>query len=199
MDRIFQGGAGNIMQRIELLDIVQGYFRETPVFEEMHRVWRSQIGGYIWVGQPADFRLFGNMRRAAEFKSAVTNRPAGISHALDAIPPTGPVSEVQYRSFVRQFTEEVGKNPYRSAARLLAMKRPDVFFAISSKNNRLLAGDFAISNIGGMNFDRYWNEIATVIWTSEWWRRPEPINEAERRIVPYRAAFMDVMYYEPGG
>lgn len=199
MDRILEHGHGSIMQRIELLDIVKEHFEEFPIFEEMPPAWKKQIGGFVWKRQPADFRLFGNMQRATNFKAVISNHPAGISHALDTIPSEGLVTKLQYQSFVQQFRAAVGENPYRSATRLLAMKRPDLFFAISKGNMGFLAADFNIGNIRAMNFDRYWSEITAAIWGADWWLNPDPINVTERRIVPYRAAFMDVMYYEHAG
>ncbi len=198
MDRIFQGGDGTVIDRLTLLDIVSDYFRVYHHLANMPSLERKRVGGYISAGQEVDFRLFGNMQNATTFTSLMNKNPTYISNALDAIPAEGPVAESAYQTFVEGFENATdGGNKYRSATRLLAMKRPDVFFAISEGNNQLLAADFGIANVGGMNFTRYWNEVANVIWNAEWFLFPEPINETERRIVPYRAAFMDVMYYNP--
>lgn len=198
MDRIFRAGNGRITERINLLDIVAGNFERYPEFAQMPPLQRKQVGGYISAGQPVDFRLFGNMQNGTTFTSLINNDPAGISEALDSIPPDGEVSEAQFRLFVERFEAAVGGgNKYRSGSRLLAMKRPDIFFALSRGNNTRLAEDFGIRRIDNMNFDRYWTEIILTIQQAEWYRHPAPINRTEWSISAYRAAFMDAMYYQP--
>lgn len=186
----------DIEERIRLLEIAQEHFEKQPVFSAMPALHRKQIGGYISVGQEVNFRLFGNMNNATAFKTIVNNSPTGISRALDQIPIIGIVTKDQYNAFVKLFKEAVdGGNKYRSATRLLAMKRPDVFFGLTRANNLRLAEDFNIEGITSMNLERYWDEIVVPISESDWKIHPKPKNEMERKIAKYSAAFMDAMYY----
>ncbi|MGN6400478.1 MAG: phospholipase D family protein [Flavisolibacter sp.] len=197
IDRMFEYNADTIEQRLSVLDYAQEYFSAYPIFSEMPPELRKRIGGYVWVNQPADFRLFGTMQNATTFTNKINNQPESIGHAIDVIPLFGEVTREQYDLFVERFNEAVdGGNKYRSATRLLSMKRPDLFFCLSSGNNTLLAEDFEIQNVAGINFSRYWDEIIERIKESNWYQHPEPANDLEERIVPYRAAFMDAMYYQ---
>lgn len=198
MDRLFAARSGQVSERLLLLDIVAEHFHHYPVFADMPALFRKQVGGYIYANQPVNFQLFGGMFNAAAFKQAINQQPESISQALDAIPATGPVTHAHYQAFVNLFDEALnGGNKYRSGTRLLAMKRPDIFFALSTGNNTQAAIDFGIQDIDGMNFNRYWQEIVLPVQRSNWWRHPAPITEAERSIANRRAAFLDVLYYHP--
>lgn len=186
-----------ILERIKVLDLVQLYFRESEKFAEMDPIKRKRIGGYVWADQPADFRLFGTMQNAAKFKQIINANPVLIGQAIDAIPLTGDVTKNHYQKFVKLFQDAVeGGNKYRSGTRLLAMKRPDIFFAISTGNNQLLAQDFQITSVHAMDFERYWDEIVDRIRSSHWYQFPNPKNKLERKIAEYKAAFIDVLYYQ---
>jgi len=198
IERIFAANSDTVEERIRVLNFAQDYFNTYPVFAGMPILERSRIGGYKWVNQPADFRLFGTMQNAATYKNQINTNPINISNALDAIPLRGEVTREDYFLFVEQFELALnGGNKYRSATRLLSMKRPDVFFGISSANHERLAEDFEISGITTMNLERYWDEIVVRTQESSWWNEPKPANEIEESIANYRAAFMDAMYYDP--
>jgi hypothetical protein len=138
------------------------------------------------------------MKQAMIYKREINRNPQGISAALDAIPLEGEVTDENYWAFVDQFNVALeGGNKYRSGTRLLAMKRPDVFFALSRGNNVLLSADFGIPNVENMNFERYWDQVILTMRRADWYQNPLPINNFERRIERYKAAFMDAMYYRP--
>jgi hypothetical protein len=197
IDKLFGVNGDSINERLRVLDLSREYFSTYPVFAEMPAELRKRVGGYVWKDQPADFRLFGTMQNATTFTSRINKKPQLIGLAIDIIPFQGEVTRDQFDQFVNYFNAAVdGGNKYISGTRLLAMKRPDIFFCLSSGNNTLLAEDFEIENIGAMNFSRYWEEIVERITEANWYQHPQPANEIEKRIVPYRAAFMDAMYYQ---
>lgn len=194
--RINAQNNAQIEERIKVLDFAQQYFRENQNFADMDVTIQQRIAGYKWANQPADFRLFGNMNNAGKLKQVINNKPDVIGKAIDIIPLIGEVTKDHYDKFVELFQKAVdGGNKYRSATRLLAMKRPDVFFAISTGNNQLLADDFQIKSVGTMNLERYWDEVVDRIQSSHWYQFPKPKNAIEQKIAAYRVAFMDVLYY----
>jgi hypothetical protein len=198
IDRVSKTNATEISERIAVLDLANQYFTEYPSFSAMPRTERSRIGGYVWASHPADFRLFGNMLNATDFTHAINNNPEQISFALDAIPKEGIITREQYVTFADRYeTALQGGNKYRSASRLLAMKRPDTFFCISSANQERLAEEFGIRSITQMNLIRYWDEIIERITEANWWLDPTPQNETEKKIAAYRSAFIDTLYYIP--
>jgi len=187
-----------IEERILVLDYVQQYFRAYEKFADMDIHTQQKIAGYKWAGEPVDFRLFGNMNNATTLKQVINSKQDLIGNALDVIPLNGEITKDHYYTFVELFQKAVnGGNKYKSATRLLAMKRPDTFFALSSGNDALLAEDFQIKSIYAMNFDRYWDEIIDRIRSSHWYQFPKPKNKTEHKIATYKAAFMDVIYYQP--
>ena len=186
-----------VEERIMVLDYIQQYFSAHEKFAEMDKNTQQKIAGYKSAGEVADFRLFGNMNNASTMKKVIGSNPALIGKAIDAIPLSGEVTKAHYDKFVDLYQKAVnGGNKYKSATRLLAMKRPDTFFALSSGNDALLADDFQIKSIYAMNFDRYWDEVIDRIRSSHWYQFPQPKNKTEQKIAAYKAAFMDVLYYQ---
>ncbi len=186
----------DIDTRIALLDTVRSHFITSPSLSNMEINWRRQIGGYVSANEAINFRLFGNMQNARKFKHILNTNPTLISAALDNIPLVGKVSKNQFESYARMFSAATdGGNKYKSALRLLTMKRPDIFFGLTSANNHRVGRDFGITNINDMDLSRYWDEIITPIHESEWWQRPSPLNTREAKIAEYRAAFLDTVYY----
>jgi len=82
-----------------------------------------------------------------------------------------------------------------TATRLLAMKRPDVFVCLDSKNRSALCKDFGVVQ-SKLDYDRYWNEIVERIFDSDWWINPKPKDDIEKDVSNSRAAFLDSIYYE---
>jgi HKD family nuclease len=146
-----------------------------------------------------DWGWFGSMFGAGSFKNRINENDLHLSAALDHIPRAGEVSHDDYCSFINEFllafknAAKQGNVP--TASRLLAMKRPDVFPCVDSRNIKKMSADlgFAYSTL---NFEKYWTEIVEPITTAKWWqsRRQRGV---DGRIWDYRAAMLDAIYYEP--
>lgn len=199
INQIINSGSRNIDERLEILDFAQDCFEQYITFQEIPPDERAKIAGFRWAGD-LDFRYFGTMGHATDFKHAVSQNDVGVSNALDVIPFRGEVTEEHFFEFANIFQRTLnGGNKYISACRLLTMKRPDIFFGITSANNRRLAVDFGIASITTMTIERYWYEVIEPMRASQWYQNPRPRNQRESRIANYRAAFMDVIYYIPIG
>jgi len=74
-----------------------------------------------------------------------------------------------------------------TASRLLAMKRPDLFICIDSKNRSELAKAFGVSATSLQSFDGYW-DLMLRIRKCPWWRSPQPTHSFERRMWKARIA-----------
>ncbi|HPS82905.1 MAG TPA: hypothetical protein PLA88_01220, partial [Bacteroidales bacterium] len=100
-----------------------------------------------------------------------------------------------YQRFLFHFTKIFEGNYLATATRLLAMKRPDVFVCLDSKNKSSLCKDFGIVQLG-LDYDRYWDEIVERIYDSDWWLHPNPKDNIEKDVSNSRAAFLDSIYYK---
>lgn len=83
------------------------------------------------------------------------------------------------------------------ASRLLAMKRPDVFVCLDSKNETKLQDSFRIAKrVKHKDYEKYWDSIIVPIMSSPWWTSSPPPSGVEREVWQARAAFLDCLYYE---
>jgi hypothetical protein len=136
------------------------------------------------------------MSGAGYFHQAVNNNNPHISRAVDRIPSHALVSYSQYKGYVSEFVKAFpgGKHGVAVASRLLAMKRPDQFVCLDSKNRDELCKDFGIKK-AGMDYERYWDEIVARIQDSPWWNSDIPTDGMERRVWNGRAAMLDAIFY----
>ena len=66
---------------------------------------------------------------------------------------------------------------------------------LDSKNRDKLCEKFKIpKNVG---LDDYWGLVVARLMDSNWWNASEPDDPHQKRIWRGRAAFLDVMFYEP--
>ena len=82
-----------------------------------------------------------------------------------------------------------------TATRLLAMKRPDYFVCVDSKNRKGLCHAFLVPT--SVTLDDYWESFCMRIQQAAWWLVPEPKGTLERSVWRGRAAFLDALFYEP--
>ena len=115
-----------------------------------------------------------------------------------SIPSAGEVTEDDYAQFAREFqlafvgSSRQGGIP--TASRLLAMKRPDHFVCVDSKNAKRLGADvgFARTTLG---LENYWERVVEPITQSRWWNTKRPAG-ADGRLWDARAAMLDVIYMD---
>jgi len=189
--------------RLVLLERAQRIFGEHRTFDAMGHDERRAIAGTFGKveGQldGINWAWFGTMFGQGDFKYLVNRTPAGLSAALDHIPPQGHVTEAQYRSFVEDFRAAFAgrahKGSYPSASRLLAMKRPDQFVAVNSQNRDGLCEALNVAPTT-LDLDNFWERIVVPIRLSPWWLTPRPTKRQEARLWDNRAAMLDCIYYE---
>ena len=185
-----------LKNRLELLHICKVLFKRTSHFNQMTEDERKFIAGIPnKLGEGIDWGWFGSMKGAGIFKNRIKENDSNVSKALDQIPQTGQVTKVHYDKFIDYYSKACPGKYIATASRLLAMKRPDMFVCLDSKNASNLCKDFGI-NISGMTYARYWSDIIERIFDSEWWLNPRPNSHLERQINDSRAAFLDALYYE---
>jgi len=188
----------SLNSRINVLDISKNLFQQKKSFSELKEDERKFIAGIpnkLEINKEADWAYFGSMKGAGYFKNRVKENDLNISNALDEIPLIGQITERHYQRFINHYKKTFSGIYLATATRLLAMKRPDVFICLDSKNKSALCKDFGIVQ-SGLDYVRYWDDIILRIYDSEWWKNPNPKNDEEGSISNARAAFLDSLYYE---
>lgn len=182
--------------RCDLLKLVRSAFERIGNFRLMEKGLRKTIAGL-----PNDFDSrwgwFGSMVGAGYYHQAVNDNNAHLSNALDEIPLNGAISKTHYDAYLVEFLKAFpnGRHGIGIASRLLALKRPDYFVCIDSKNKKSLCQDFGIKQ-SGLDYERYWDEVIERITDSVWWSEPRPTTASERAIWDGRAALLDAIFYK---
>ena len=137
------------------------------------------------------------MQGAGVFKNRVIENDPHLSAALDCIAPAGEVTEEDFQRFAnlfqRAFADASRNGGIPTASRLLAMKRPDYFVCVDSKNVERLANNFGFARTT-LGFETYWSKVVEPIMQARWWQTPRPRGR-EGRIWDGRAAMLDTLFY----
>lgn len=194
-ERIQKEKTHGFTARCNLLKTVNAEFQKTAHFSDMDPQIRLGIAGLRSTLENALW--FGSMIGAGYFYQAINKNDPHISLALDKVPLTGQVTKSDFNAYVEQYLKAFpsGRDGIGTASRLLALKRPDTFVCVDSKNRDRLTKDFGIKK-GGLDYDRYWNEVVERLMDSPWWSSPEPINATERDAWTGRAAMLDAIFYQ---
>jgi HKD family nuclease len=182
--------------RCELLAAVAQAFTDHQTFAAMPVALRKTIAG-LPNDQETRWGWFGSMQGAGYYYQAINENNQHISLALDEIPLRGIVTRAQYQQYIEEFLVAFpnGGHGLGIASRLLALKRPDQFVCLDSKNQRNLCKDFGIVR-SGMNYDRYWDEIVERILDAPWWNSRRPTTQNQAAVWDGRAAMLDAIFYE---
>jgi HKD family nuclease len=185
----------SFQSRLDILRIINENFKENQSFSKFSDLQRKQVAGVITEPE-INWKWFGSMVGAGKFKNRINTNNIHISDALDYIPLTGPVSELDYDGFVKTFTLAFpdGGAGIAIASRLLAMKRPDYFVCLDSQNRYELCKDFGIP--ANVTLETYWGDIITRIIDSVWWLSPRPSDPTEEQAWNGRAAMLDTIFYK---
>lgn len=133
-----------------------------------------------------DVEWFAGTKGAKAFHLLLEQSPEKFDAALAHIPLTGDVTFDDYQSFAAAFqhifTEDSAalKAPLMAATRLLAMRRPDQFIALSNNKVDVICQGLAIVKLKNTDFLSYWHDVIGTLRTCAWWHQAEPeVNAAE--------------------
>ncbi|MBU2828271.1 phospholipase D family protein [Acidithiobacillus ferriphilus] len=182
--------------RCDLLTIVRHAFATHQTFASMKLPLQKTIAG-LPNNQESRWGWFGSMQARGYYHQAVNNNNKHISQAIDIIPLRGQVTRTEYEKYIAELIKAFPNRAYEVgiASRLLALKRPDQFVCLNSKNRRALCSDFGITQ-GDMTYDRYWDEIIERILDTPWWNSKRPNAVIEADIWDGRAAMLDAIFYK---
>lgn len=180
--------------RLAVLETARHCFTDHLHFHNIDHDSRRGIAGFGEV-EGIDWLWFGSMKGAGYYKQAINQNSQQVSEALDKIPLTGEITEQHFNQYLELFRTAFKKAGIATATRLLAMKRPDYFICLDSKNRSKLCEAFVIPKTVGL--DDYWEKVVERITDSNWWNSEQPEDPQQKRIWRGRAAFLDVLFYEP--
>jgi hypothetical protein len=193
--RVLKDRENGVKTRLEVLGHARRLFREHSHFRDFPDEARKGIAGFST--DPAiGWGWFGSMKGAGEFKKQINRNSVNLSRALDQIPLDGPVRKAHYMAYIHHYLLAYpnGRDGQATATRLLAMKRPDVFVCIDSKNRAALVKSLKIT-LRNKDYENYWDAVIERVRESNWWNAPRPTSGQAAQVWDNRAAFLDSIFY----
>lgn len=152
-----------------------------------------------------DCEWFTSTKGAKIFHTLLADHTSQFDEALSFIPLTGDVTPGQYQQFVsaykaifKGYTKDKStgeRAPLAPATRLLAMRRPDQFVAVTNAKIDVLCQGLGIVKFNNYDFESYWQDLIGTIRTFAWWHQAEPIDTRERELWLSRAILIDLFLY----
>lgn len=148
-----------------------------------------------------DVEWFAGTRGAKVFHQLLSAHPSDFDLALDHIPLEGEVTFTHYQAFVGQYKEifsqhaDGEKAPLTAATRLLAMRRPDQFIALTSTKLDTISQGLGLIKLNNQSFDDYWHDVIATIRSTAWWRSDTPQSSTELELWNNRAILIDVFLF----
>lgn len=195
-------------ERLRLLDYIRG-------LEQISLVDMSELDRLAYAGKHTnqhnyteydfDVELFASTKSAKTFHTLLIEQTDKFDHALSFIPLIGDVTPSEYQQFVSAYKEIFSsyrkdkasgeKAPLAAATRLLAMRRPDQFIALTSAKIDALCQGLGIVKFNNFDFESYWQDLIGTMRTFAWWHQSEPTNEVELKLWQARAVLVDLFIF----
>ena len=195
-------------ERLRLLDYVRE-LQHTPL-ADMSELDRLAFSGkhtnqHLHTTYDFDCEWFASTKGAKLFHTLLTEEPTQFDKALECIPLTGDVTPGEYQQFVstyksifKAYTKDKPSGeraPLAPATRLLAMRRPDQFIAITSAKVEILCQGLGIVKFNNYDFEGYWQDLIGTIRTFAWWHQSEPSDSREHKLWLSRAILIDLFLH----
>jgi hypothetical protein len=152
-----------------------------------------------------DTELFASTKGAKLFHTLLSEQPSLFDDALSFIPLTGDVTPTQYQQFANAYKKIFStytknkangeKAPLAPASRLLSMRRPDQFIALTNSKIEILCQGLGIVKFNNYDFDSYWQDLIGTLRTFAWWHQSEPDDDQECKLWNARAILVDLFLY----
>jgi hypothetical protein len=195
-------------ERLALLDYVHSLRDKT--LAEMSELERLAFAGkhtnqHSHIEYKFDVEWFASTKGAKVFHTLLAQQPESFDLALSHIPESGDVTPTQYQKFVSAYKQiftgyivdkEVGeKPPLAAATRLLAMRRPDQFIALTNAKIDVFCQGLSIAKFNAFDFDSYWQDMIGTLRTFAWWHQTEPEDAQELKLWHVRAVLVDLFLF----
>jgi hypothetical protein len=149
-----------------------------------------------------DVEWFASTKSAKVFHQLLSKQSQAFDQALSYIPLHGDVTPEEYKRFVSAYKlifssctsdkPSGEKAPLAPATRLLAMRRPDQFIALTTSKIDIFCQGFSIAKFNSFDFSAYWQDMIGTIRTCAWWHQASPENAEELELWKNRVILLDV-------
>lgn len=195
-------------ERLRLLDYIRSLEQTSLV--DMNELDRLAFAGkhtnqHSHTEYDFDVEWFASTKGAKTFHTLLIEETAKFDHALSFIPLSGDVTPSEYQQFVSAYKEIFSsytkdkangeKAPLAAATRLLAMRRPDQFIALTNTKIDVLCQGLGIVKFNNFDFESYWQDLIGTMRTFAWWHQSEPSDEQELKVWRARAVLVDVFLF----
>ena len=167
-------------------------FMEHKSFLDIEIETRKLIAGFPNTVDNFHYGWFGTTRSNGIFSQAIRQNSKEFAKAIDQIPLTGGISRDDFLEHIEICQSAGFENPIGVSTRLLAIKRPDLFFCLNEANKSGICRDLGISK--NINAEKYWDEILMRIYDAPWFNSPPPKNDKEAW--NGKVALIDCIYYD---
>ena len=199
-------------ERLALLDYIAS-IRTIPLSQMSDTQRLAYIGKHTSMHEPSVFNFdvewFASTKAAKTFLLLLEQQASDFDDALNYIPLEGDVTPQQYQDFVKAYKAIFAgytvekpsgeKAPLAPATRLLAMRRPDQFIALTNSKIDVLCQGLSIAKFNNADFDSYFQDMIGTIRTCAWWHQAEPEhqegNNIECKLWQARVLFLDVFLF----
>lgn len=150
-----------------------------------------------------DVEWFAGTKGAKVFHQLLKDNPQAFDEALAHIPLDGDVEQLHYLAFVNAYKDIFNrlatneKAPLAPATRLLAMRRPDQFIALTNAKIDAITQGLGVVKLNNQSFDDYWQELILTMRECPWWKASKPDLEHEDEITLWenRAVLVDLFLF----
>lgn len=191
--------------RLDLLD-----FGQTSPLSQGQFQCIAGIGNAPTPNHQLGWGLFGSMQAEASFRSTVLKNWKPLHDFYQKLPSQGYIGRQTAKQFIDVVENHINinfgnqynkKNHLSAASRLLAMKRPDLFFCVNGANCSRLANDLGMTVAGkrGIKTIDGYLDAVEILQQSTWGSTSLPTagTKNEIRCWEGRIAMIDALYYEP--
>lgn len=142
---------------------------------------------------------FGSIDGTGVGKHINKHHPHVFSEGLDHIPFKGKITKEHYDFYIETYEEHIKNNNFSrtpsitSLSRFLAVKRPDFFVSLNSKNYEQLAAAIGFKKKNSK--ENYW-ELMKLIHQLPWYKAKVSKTDDDYLIWKYRVAMLDAIFFK---
>lgn len=191
-------------ERLALLNYVEN-LRATPLAELSTEDLLAVAGKHMNIHSPNhyqfDIEWFASTKAANSFHQLLKEHTGQFDTVMANIPLSGEVTTEHYANFVTAYKglfetyADGDKAPLAPATRLLAMRRPDCFVALTKSKMETISHAFGMTKLSNQSFDDYWYQLTALIQHCPWWKSVEPEQTEEQGLWQNRAILVDLFFY----